>query len=127
MDHAVHYRNSDGETKFEDVESLDAAVAMVERLRNDEGVSDVRVYQQVPIEFKTYYKVVVGEGAGAAPRRAEPDPAPEASTPAPPAAPQTPPPGAMPLGPTTASAPPQVVVKDEDVDPNRRGSLFSRG
>jgi hypothetical protein len=122
MDHAVHYRTSDGETRFEDVASLDAAVAMVERLRNDEGVSDVRVYRQVPIEFKAYYKVVVGDGAPATPAAA---PAP-AATPAPPAAPATPPPGAMPLGPATPAAPP-AVAREEEPDANRRGSLFSRG
>ncbi len=155
MDHAVHYRTGDGATRFEEAGSLEAAVAMVERLRNDEGVSDVRVYRQVPIEFKTYYKVsVLGEGAPAAAAgaaasgapaarpAATPSPAPQQpqatpATPATPPAPQTPPPGAMPLSPTPTpapaaeSGPPSGSDTEGDGDGNadggRRGSLFSRG
>lgn len=130
MDHAVHYRTSGGETTFEEAGSLEAAVAMVERLRNDEGVSDVRVYKQIPIEFKAYYKVSVVDGSGpaAAPSAAAPAaaPAPDAT---PPAAPSTPPPGAMPLGQSQpiSSPAPAAAASEAPEDETRRGSLFSRG
>jgi hypothetical protein len=133
MDHAVHYRTADGAMSFEEASSLDAAVEMVERLRNDEGVSDVRVYKQVPIEFKAYYKVSVVSEAGPSPAAApvaSPEPAQPDATPAAAAAPQSPPPGAMPLGPATPFTPPAAqpsTPQDEGTDAGRRGSLFSRG
>lgn len=125
MDHAVHYRTSGGETTFEEVGSLEAAVAKVERLRNDEGVSDIRVYKQVPIEFKTYYKVSVVDDAASSASAPAPAAAPSSGE----AAPSTPPPGAMPLGqqspsPAPAPAPAPEPSADEE---SRRGSLFSRG
>lgn len=126
MDHAVHYRTGDGETTFEEAASLEAAVAMVERLRNDEGVSDIRVYKQVPIEFKTYYKVSVVDGSAASAPAA---PSAPTATPAPEAAPSTPPPGAMPLGQTPAASPATATpaAPAEGEDESKRGSLFSRG
>lgn len=134
MDHAVHYRTSDGATRFEEAGSLEAAVAMVERLRNEQGATDVRVYRQVPIEFKTYYKAVVADASGT-PAVAPSAPASGATSEAPPApqapaAPQTPPPGAMPLGPSgpaQAASAPNGKDDEGDGDSNRRGSLFSRG
>ncbi|MBW3620759.1 MAG: hypothetical protein KY461_10980 [Actinobacteria bacterium] len=145
MDHAVHYRTAAGETKVEEVGTLDAAVSMVERLRNDEGVSDVRVYRQIPIEFKAYYKVSVVDDAGAggqAPAAAPtpapaPQPAADATPPAaPPSPPQSPPPGAMPLGPSASAQPsaqPSATPSEtpsgasDEGDSSKRGSLFSRG
>jgi hypothetical protein len=150
MDHAVHYRTSAGDTRLEEVGSLEAAVSLVERLRNDEGVSDVRVYKQVPIEFKTYYKVtVVGSDAGAngeavsATPASAPAPGPQPAAQATPsAAPQDPPPGAMPLGPSTPSPQPAAQPsaqpsaqpaqgegqgQGDEGEGSRRGSLFSRG
>lgn len=118
MDHVVRYRTNSGDTKTEDVATLEAAVALVERLRNEGEAEDVRVYRQVPIEFKTYYKVVVGDVAAPAP---EP-------TAAAPSAPSTPPPGAMPLAPNPPAAPqakPAEGLDDESEVKNRNG-LFSR-
>lgn len=63
MSHAVRYHVPGGEVHFEDVESLDAAVALVELLRNDEGLEDVRVYEHVPIQFEPYYRVVLDDQA----------------------------------------------------------------
>lgn len=139
MAHAVHYRTAAGETKVEEVGTLDAAVSMVERLRNDEGVSDVRVYREIPIEFKAYYKVsVVDEASSGNPSVSAPaETAADTTPPAQPqqqpqAAPQSPPPGAMPLGPSTPSQPttqPSATPagSNEDGDSSKRGSLFSRG
>lgn len=129
MGHAVHYRTSSGETRFEEAESLDAALAKVERLRNEGGVSDVRVFREVPIAFKAYYKVTVAEGDESTP--AEVPAAASASA-------DTPPPGAMPLTPSAAPAPvptpPAGADAGEDAAPSptgeaegKRASLFSRG
>lgn len=122
MSHAVHYRTAEGEPRFDELGSLEQALAQVERLRNEQGVSDVRVYREVPISFKTYYKATVAE-ADAAPAAEVTAPAAEVPT--------TPPPGAMPLTPPSpaASANPPVAQANEEldeVDGAKRGSLFSR-
>jgi hypothetical protein len=107
MSYAVHYRDASGESRLEDVTSLEAAIELVERLRNEDGASDVRAFREVPLEVRTYYKVVAVEEDGAA--RKEP------------------PPGAMPLAPL-----PSVTVHP-DVDAGevvgadaRRSGLFNR-
>ncbi len=61
MGHAVHYRDAAGAAQIVDVPSLDAALELVERLRNDDDTSDVRVFREVPIEVRTYYRVVALE------------------------------------------------------------------
>jgi hypothetical protein len=66
MGHAVHYLDAAGEPRFELQPSLEAALEQVEHLRNDDDVTDVRVFREVPIEVKTYYKVVVAEDAAPA-------------------------------------------------------------
>ncbi len=58
MDHAVQYRDATGEVQLKNVPSLDAALELVERLRNAQGVDEVRVLREVPIEIRTYYRVV---------------------------------------------------------------------
>jgi hypothetical protein len=118
MGHVVHYRSSTGESRLEDVASMEAAVELIERLRNEEGVDDVRLFREVPLKVRTYYKVVVDEVDAApagAPRR--PD-----------AVGDEPPPGAMNLAPppAVASAPASVPVEEPDEEP-RRASIFNRG
>ena len=73
----VIYRSADGRPGYHQFDGIDEAIALVERLRNEESVSDARIFrmQEVPIEFKTYYRVEV-TAADAAPA-AEPEPAPE--------------------------------------------------
>lgn len=63
MDHLVTFRTAEGRDGSHTAESLDEALRFVERLRNNEGASDVRLFrmQEIPIEFKPYYKVEVGE------------------------------------------------------------------
>jgi len=108
MDHAVYYRDASGEARVEDVPSLDAAIEMVERLRNDDGASDVRVFREIPIEFHTYYKVVAVE------QQAVGGP--------------LPPPGAMPLVPpvTVHAEPPLEPAKDDSTGNEHRRPLFNR-
>lgn len=150
MGYAVCHRDETGTLKVEDVASLDAAVEVVERLRNEDGASDVRVFREVPIEVRTYYKVSIAEdeapgpvavaaapeAVAAAPDALPADPTPAepvvldepveavSSTPVPPAAPL---PGAFPLASTPV---PQPVVEVHDLDDagdGSRRSLFSRG
>lgn len=118
MGHVVHYRSSLGESHLEDVASMDAAVELIERLRNDEDVEDVRLFREVPLKVRTYYKVVVDDeedAPAAAPSRPE-------------AVSDEPPPGAMNLAPPTPT--PAVATAapvEEPEDEPRRASLFNRG
>lgn len=61
MKYVVLSTDAAGQPKIEDVDSLDTAVQLVERLRNDDAVEDVRVLREVPLEVRTYYKVVALE------------------------------------------------------------------
>jgi predicted component of type VI protein secretion system len=129
MGHAVHYRNAAGEARLEDVPSLSAAVELVERLRNEDGASDVRVFREVPLEVKTYYKVVVAEEAGEAEPAEDSPSVPVASVPRPEPVSHEPPPGAMNLSPPpgSAAAASPVQTLDEELEQPKRSSLFNRG
>jgi predicted component of type VI protein secretion system len=107
MGYAVHYRDAAGDSRLEDVSSLEAAVELVERLRNEDGASDVRAFREVPLEVRTYYKVVALEEQGATVGH------------------QAPPPGAMPLAPPPARVD-VPAAPDEPADEPRRPGLFHR-
>lgn len=118
MGHVVHYRTAAGEPRLEDAPSLDAALALVERLRNDHDATEVRLFKEVPLQVKTYYKVAVADDDGPLVPAEEP-PAQTTVT-------VEPPPGAM-----TLSPPPPVVTaaepaEDAAAEPARRPSLFTR-
>ena len=99
MEHVVFFTaGADGAAQYRRTSSLEEAVRVVEHLRNVEGVEDARVFAltEVPLAFKTVYRVEVpGQVADAAapipplpPMPAMPDlavPAPEAHDPAEPA------------------------------------------
>jgi hypothetical protein len=63
MEHVVFYPAHDGTPAFRRVGSLEDAVRLVEHLRNVEGVSEVSVHAlaEVPLAFKTWYRVEVPE------------------------------------------------------------------
>lgn len=89
MSFLVNFRSAEGKPGYHPADTLEEAVRFVEHLRNQEQVSDARVWrlQEIPLEVKTYYKVVVPAGAPAAPAAAPaPEPpsaaAPEADAPA---------------------------------------------
>ena len=84
MSFMVNFRSAEGKPGYHPTDSLEEAVRFVEHLRNQEQVADARVWrlQEVPLEVKTYYKVVVPSGVAAP----APVPAPEAVVPAPPMA-----------------------------------------
>jgi hypothetical protein len=61
----VIFRTGEGKPGFHQAESLEEAVRFVERLRNQEQVTDGRIFRmtEVPLEFKTYIKVEVADAA----------------------------------------------------------------
>jgi hypothetical protein len=61
VEHVVFFPAPDGSPAFRRVPSLDEAVRLVEHLRNVEGLSTVSVHAltEVPLAFRTYYRVEV--------------------------------------------------------------------
>jgi len=61
VEHVVFYPASDGAPAFRRLASIEEAVRLVEHLRNVEGVSSVSVHalSEVPLAFRTYYRVEV--------------------------------------------------------------------
>ena len=79
----VIFRSADGKPGYHQAETLEEAVSFVERLRNEDQVGDARVFRmdEVPIEFKVYYRVEIA-GAPAAEAPADETPASEGDAPA---------------------------------------------
>jgi len=74
MTHMVIFRHPEGKPGYHQAENVDEAVRFVERLRNQEHVTDARIFrmEEVPIEFRTYYKVELAAGSSSpAPTRAD--------------------------------------------------------
>ena len=65
MPHMVTFTSVEGKKGYHQCEELDEAVRFVERLRNNEGVSDAQVFRmdEVQLEVKQYYKVEVATSA----------------------------------------------------------------
>ena len=61
MPHMVIFRDADGKPGYHQADALEDAVRFVEELRNEREVSETRVFtmQEVPIEFKNYWRVEV--------------------------------------------------------------------
>ena len=78
MEHVVFFPAHDGTPAFRRVGTLEDAVRLVEHLRNVEGVSELSVHAltEVPLAFKTLYRVEIPEAAAA------PAPAPIVEVPA---------------------------------------------
>jgi hypothetical protein len=60
----VIFRRPDGKPGYHQADSVDDAIRFVEMLRNQEKVTDARIFrmEEVPIEIRAYYKVeVAGE------------------------------------------------------------------
>jgi len=60
----VIFRRPDGKPGYHQADSVDDALRFVEMLRNQEKVTDARIFrmEEVPIEIRAYYKVeVAGE------------------------------------------------------------------
>lgn len=142
MGHLVRYSSPEGEERYEDVADLDAAIERVERLRNSEGVSSVRVYREVPLEFRTYVRVAVAdEDAGSSASRGRDPEAGGSGGGAEPASSADAPSGAAVISPPPASASASEgetaavdveasvpdAGREASAAENRRISLFNRG
>lgn len=133
MAHLVRHRTPAGDTVTHEVDDLDAAVARVERLRNDDKAEDVRVFAEVPLQFETYVRVRVAEVPVPPPAADAPTATADAvvdedePAPAPPAAPPPPPPGV--LAPVRVDAPSADADELVDATPveSRKTMLFHRG
>ena len=68
--HMVIFRSPEGKPGYHQAEGLDAAMRFAEMLRNQEQVTDARIFRmdEVPIEFKTYYRVEMATAAGSGDR-----------------------------------------------------------
>ena len=66
MTHMVIFRSPEGKPGYHQAEGLDAAMRFAEMLRNQEQVTEARIFRmdEVPIEFKTYYRVEMASAAG---------------------------------------------------------------
>jgi hypothetical protein len=62
----VIFRSPEGKPGYHQAEGLDAAMRFAEMLRNQEQVTEARIFRmdEVPIEFKTYYRVEMASAAG---------------------------------------------------------------
>lgn len=63
MQHVVRFTTAEGRDGTHFSESLDEAVAFIERVRNVEDATEVRLFKmtEVPVSFKTYYHAQVGD------------------------------------------------------------------
>ncbi len=83
----VTFQTPDGTPGFHQSDTLDEAITFVERLRNEQGVHNSRIFrmEELKFDFKPYYKVEIASGSAngglSAPERATPS-----SRPAPPKA-----------------------------------------
>lgn len=59
MSHMVIFRTPDGKPGYQPADAVEEAVAIVERLRNEDGVENVRIYrmEEVAFEYKPYFRV----------------------------------------------------------------------
>ncbi len=57
--HLVMFTTEDGKAATHQTETLDEALRFVEHIKNNEDVSEARLYRmvEVPLEVKAYYKV----------------------------------------------------------------------
>lgn len=62
MPFMVIYSTSDGASCHEQSDAIDEAALFVERLRNQEGIEEIRIYRmdEISFAFRPYYKVELG-------------------------------------------------------------------
>lgn len=131
MAHMVIFQTPDGNPGYNQFDTVEAAVAFVEQLRNEQGVSNARMFalEELKFDFKAYYRVEMAAlTAGDPPRAAAPAPAPAPAPPlqvVPPTAPSDAPP--PPAGVTDdLSSPVGTAPGGEDGEPQLRRGLFGR-
>lgn len=71
--HMVVFSSPEGKPAYHQAESLDEALKFVERLRNNEGVEEAKLYAltEIPLQVRTYVKVEI---AGAPADEEPPEP-----------------------------------------------------
>jgi hypothetical protein len=62
MPFMVIYSTSDGSSCHEQADAIDEAALFVERLRNQDGIEEIRIYrmEEISFAFRPYYKVELG-------------------------------------------------------------------
>jgi hypothetical protein len=62
MPFMIIYRTSDGVSRYEQSGAIDEAALFVERLRNKDGIDQIRIYrmEEIGFAFRPYYKVELG-------------------------------------------------------------------
>jgi hypothetical protein len=62
MPFMVIYSTSDGTSCHEQADAIDEAALVVERLRNKEGIEEIRIYrmEEISFAFRPYFKVELG-------------------------------------------------------------------
>ena len=62
MPFMVIYSTSDGASCHQQADAIDEAALFVERLRNKEGIDQIRIYrmEEISFAFRPYYKVELG-------------------------------------------------------------------
>ena len=67
MSYMVIFRTADGKPGYQQADDVQDAAASVERLRNEDGVDNVRIYrmEEVAFEYKVHYSVQLSGPAGA--------------------------------------------------------------
>jgi hypothetical protein len=101
MPFMVVYGTADGSPRYEQAEAIDEAALFVERLRNSEGIDNIRIFrmEEISFAFRPYYKVELGM--------------PERQSPAPPA--DAPPAAVVEApGPPVPAAPAEPDAADDD-------------
>lgn len=98
--HMVIFQNPDGDTGYNQFDSIEEAVAFVEKIRNEQGIDSIRIFEleEVKFDLKPYYRVelqALKPGSPSTPSSAPSAPASGQS----PSSPSSPPP------PSTESAP----------------------
>ena len=57
--HMVIFQNPEGDPGYNQFESIEEAVSFVEKIRNDQGIDSIRIFEleEVKFDLKPYYKV----------------------------------------------------------------------
>ena len=57
--HMVIFQNPEGDPGYNQFESIEEAVGFVEKIRNDQGIDSIRIFEleEVKFDLKPYYKV----------------------------------------------------------------------
>jgi hypothetical protein len=74
--HMVIFQNPDGDTGYNQFDSIDGAVSFVEKIRNDQGIDSIRIFEleEVKFDLKPYYRVELQALRAGSPSAATPQP-----------------------------------------------------